>query len=94
LLCGFGVSCVSPLVFSLAGKSVEFGNATALASISSISYLGFLMVPPAIGFISEAVGIRLAFAAVGLLAGIMILLVSGIRENDNKIEEHVEEALP
>ncbi|RZJ28661.1 MAG: MFS transporter [Flavobacterium sp.] len=93
LLCGFGVSCVSPLVFTLAGRSVNLGNATALASISTLSYMGFLMVPPLIGFISEGAGIRVAFAVIGALAAVMIGLVSGIRRNDKKMESHVEEAL-
>jgi fucose permease len=93
MLCGFGVSCVSPLVFSLAGRSVDLGSATALASISSISYLGFLMVPPLIGFISEGFGIRIAFASIAVLAGVMILLVSRIRENHRGVEEHTEETL-
>jgi MFS family permease len=94
LLCGFGVSCVSPLVFSLAGRSVKFGSAAALASISSISYLGFLMVPPLVGFISEGAGIRVAFASIGIMAIVMIVLTSGIRQDDREVEEHTEEALP
>jgi MFS family permease len=93
LLCGFGVSCVSPLVFSLAGRTANLGSATALASISSISYLGFLMVPPLVGFISEGAGIRIAFAIIGVLAGIMIFLAAGIRQDDREVEEHTEEAL-
>lgn len=93
LLCGFGVSCVSPLVFSLAGRAADLGSPAALASISSISYLGFLVVPPLVGFISEGIGIRAAFAIVAVLAGVMVLLVAGIRENDDHIEEHPEETL-
>lgn len=93
MLCGFGVSCVSPLVFSIVGRSAELGSASALASISSISYLGFLMVPPLIGFISDAFGIRFAFGVIALLAAVMIVLVAGIRETDRKIVERAEEAL-
>lgn len=93
LLCGFGVSCVSPLVFSLARRSVKLGSATALASISSISYLGFLMVPPLVGFISQGAGIRVAFAIIGTLAFAMIFLVLGIRRDDRKIRPHSEESL-
>ena len=94
VLCGFGVSCVSPLVFSMAGRSVKFGSATALASISSISYLGFLMVPPLVGFISEGLGIRVAFGVVASLAAVMIWLVSGIKRKDQTVDERPEEALP
>jgi fucose permease len=64
-----------------------------LASISSISYLGFLMVPPSIGFISEAVGIRFAFGVIATLAAVMVFLISRIRNNEKVVEEHTEEAL-
>jgi len=93
LLCGFGVSCVSPLVFSIVGQQADLADATALASISSISYLGFLMVPPLVGFISEGLGIRFAFGVVAALAAGMIVLVSRIGQTDRKIVEHPEEAL-
>jgi MFS family permease len=93
LLCGLGVSCISPLVFSLAGHSGSSSSASALASISSISYLGFLLVPPTVGFISEGAGIRVAFGIVGMLAAVMVWLVSRIGVNERVIEEHVEETL-
>jgi fucose permease len=93
MMTGFGVSCISPLVFSLAGKSVDLSSASALASISSISYLGFLLVPPVIGFLSEAAGIRVSFGIIALLAALMVLLVTRIRENDDHVEEHAEETI-
>jgi MFS family permease len=71
ILTGFGVSCVVPLVFSLAGKSKSLSSASALASISTIGYLGFLLVPPTVGYVAQAAGIRLSF-------GLMAVLGSGI----------------
>ena len=43
LLTGFGVSCVVPFVFSLAGKIPMSNPGAALASISSLGYLGFFL---------------------------------------------------
>lgn len=78
---GLGVACIIPLVFSMAGKSENLSSTSALASISTVGYLGFLMVPPLVGFVAEAAGMRVAFALIGLLASAMIWLVSTIKES-------------
>ena len=80
ILIGLGISCISPLVFGLAGRSSVYSSSSSLASISSISYLGFLTVPPLIGFISEVTSIRVSFGIIAALAGIMIVLISKIKE--------------
>jgi MFS family permease len=82
ILVGLGVSCIVPLVFSLAGKSTSMSSARALASISTISYLGFLIVPPLVGFIAEAAGIRASFGIIALMGGIVIWMVSKIKEGE------------
>ncbi|MEZ0130672.1 MFS transporter [Flavobacterium sp. LBUM151] len=86
IMIGFGISCISPLVFGLAGKSALHSSASSLASISSISYLGFLAVPPLIGFISEVTSIRISFGIIAAFAGIMIVLISKIKEESNVVE--------
>lgn len=93
MMVGLGVSCIYPLVFSLAGQSVNLGSARALASISSISYLGFLVVPPLIGLVSELAGIRISFGTIALLAAVMVVLISRIKTDSHTIEEHTEEAV-
>ncbi|WP_394773088.1 MFS transporter [Flavobacterium sp.] len=91
LMTGFGISCISPLILSLAGKSAKEGSARTLASISSISYLGFLVVPPIIGFISEAASIRVAFGIITALALIMIVLIKRIKQDSKTVIEHTQE---
>ncbi len=79
MLIGFGVSCVVPLVFSIAGKSKAMGTGAAVAAISTVGYFGFLIVPPLIGYISHAAGLRWAFACMSLLGAsitVMILLMN------------------
>nr|WP_255670501.1 MFS transporter [Mucilaginibacter sp. UR6-11] len=80
ILVGLGVSCIVPMVFQMAGKSTTMSSGTALASISSIGYLGFLMVPPFVGFIAEAWGLRWSFGLIALLGALVIVLVNNIRE--------------
>jgi len=82
ILVGLGVSCIVPLVFSLAGKSTSMSSARALASISTISYLGFLIVPPLVGFVAQAAGIRASFGIIALMGGIVIWMVSKIKEDE------------
>lgn len=71
---GLGVSCVNPLVFSLAGKSPTLGNGSAIAAVSTVGYFGFLIVPPLVGFIAEAASLRWAFALIATLG----LVISGL----------------
>ncbi|MFV8466254.1 MFS transporter [Flavobacterium sp. LB1P62] len=79
---GIGVSCVVPLIFSIAGKSKGLSNGNALTSISTIGYLGFLIVPPMVGFISEILSMKWAFLIMAFLGVIMILMVNQIREEN------------
>jgi MFS family permease len=67
LLVGFGVSSVVPIVYGLAGKSKTMSPGTALASVSTIGFLGFLIGPPVIGFIAQAVSLRWSFTLIGIL---------------------------
>jgi MFS family permease len=67
LLVGFGVSSVVPLCYAMAGKSKKLVPSLAIASVSSIGFLGFLMGPPLIGFIAQAVSLRLSFTVIACL---------------------------
>jgi len=80
LLVGFGVSSVVPLVYSLAGRSKTMLPGIALASVSSIGFLGFLIGPPIIGFIAEASSLRLSFITVALLGLGTTFLAGKVRQ--------------
>jgi MFS family permease len=67
ILVGFGVSCIVPMVFSLAGKSKSMSSSSALASISTVGYLGFVLVPPLVGFIAQTASLRWSFAIIACL---------------------------
>jgi MFS family permease len=89
LLVGFGVSSVVPIVYGLAGKSKTMSPGTALASVSTIGFLGFLIGPPVIGFIAQAISLRWSFTLIGILgfgtavlAGKLKLPPSG-KDNDD-----------
>jgi len=80
VLIGFGVSCVVPLVFSIAGKSKTMSSGSAIASVSTVGYLGFLMVPPVVGFIAQAASLRWSFAVMAALGGLMVFMVGKVED--------------
>lgn len=82
LAVGFGVSSIVPMVYSAAGKHSKLAPGLALAAVSSISFLGFLMGPPLIGYIAELFSLRYSFAVIGLLGISISLLVSKIQALD------------
>ncbi len=67
LMVGFGVSSVVPVVYGLAGKSTNMTPSAALAAVSTISFLGFLIGPPVIGFIAELSSLRISFLVIAVL---------------------------
>ena len=67
LLVGFGVSSVIPLVYSAAGRSKTLSPGVALAAVSTIGFLGFLLGPPMIGFIAQAFSLRWSFTLIAFL---------------------------
>jgi MFS family permease len=68
MLVGFGVSSVIPTIYGTVGRAAEPGQTSiALASVSSIGFFGFLIGPPIIGFLSQAIGLRWAFLSISLL---------------------------
>lgn len=82
LLVGLGVSSVVPILYSQAGKSTTMNAGMALASVSSIGFLGFFMGPPLIGFIAEAFGLQWSFGIIALL-GFGTTILAGITKFKN-----------
>jgi MFS family permease len=79
LLVGLGVSTNIPNVFSLAGSHKTMNTSTALASISSISYLGFLLGPPIIGYISEVSNLRISYVLIAFFGLMISFMVSRLK---------------
>lgn len=74
LLIGFGIASVVPLSYSSAGRATSVSPGVALALVSTIGFLGFLLGPPLIGFLAQIFSLRTAFGLVALVAmGIGVL---------------------
>lgn len=71
---GTGLSVAIPLLFSAAGSMAnsrfadQMAPAQAVAMVSGISYFGFIVGPPFIGFISDATTLQTALFIPALLA--------------------------
>ncbi|RYZ23550.1 MAG: MFS transporter [Chitinophagaceae bacterium] len=80
MLVGIGVSTVIPSLYSIAGRTAT-GSAAgiAIATVSGVGYLGFLMGPPLIGYISELSSLRVSLSVIGCFGLIVFLLVSKLK---------------
>lgn len=78
MLVGLGVSSIVPSVYSAAGRHTKVPPGIALATVASVSFLGFLMGPPLIGYISQTAGLRYSFAVIGIFGLGITLMVSRI----------------
>jgi MFS family permease len=79
MVVGLGVSSIVPTVYSAAGNQTRVPPGIALATVSSVSFLGFLMGPPLIGYISQLAGLRTSFAVVGIFGVGISLMVSRVK---------------
>jgi len=79
MLVGFGVSNVVPIIFNAAGNSKNVPPGIALTIVTSISFLGFLIGPPLIGFIAELTSLKYSFAIIGIFGIFISILVSRLK---------------
>jgi MFS family permease len=63
---GLGVAPIVPLVFSAAAR-VARSAGEGIAAVATVGYGGFLVGPPLIGLVADAVDLRLSLLAVGVL---------------------------
>jgi MFS family permease len=79
LVVGFGVASLIPVSYSIAGRSKLYSPSVALALVSTISFFGFLIGPPLIGFIADLFDLKVSFLLVAL-NGIGIFILSSVRK--------------
>lgn len=75
MLVGLGVACCVPTVYSLAGKHPTIPAGMALAIVSSISFLGFLMGPPLIGYVAEFTNLKGSFTLFSVFGIAMVVMI-------------------
>ncbi|HEX3683693.1 MAG TPA: MFS transporter [Bryobacteraceae bacterium] len=61
---GAGFSVIIPLVFGSGGRVERISPGTGIATVTGIGYIGFLVGPPLIGFLSQLFTLRYALGVV------------------------------
>lgn len=79
MIIGFGTAGIVPTIYSIAGKRTKISTSIALTIVSSVSFLGFLIGPPVIGYISSVTNLRYSYALIGLFGICIVILVSRIK---------------
>lgn len=79
LTMGIGLSTVIPMLFTQAGEIAksrfegQVAPSEGVAMVSGIAYFGFLVGPPTLGFLGDAIGLRWAMLVPAVLALVMAL---------------------
>lgn len=76
---GLGMSCVVPIVFSAAASIPGISPGSGIASVSSMGYFGFMVGPPAIGFVAEEFGLNYGLGLVVVLSLLFGASAKGIK---------------
>ena len=63
---GAGVSLNAPIIFGLAGRRPDAG--TAVATVTTLGYLGLLVGPPLVGLVAQASSLRVSFVVLAAIA--------------------------
>jgi MFS family permease len=81
---GAGYSSIIPLVFAAGGRVNKTSDGAGVATVSGIGYLGFLVGPPAIGFISQLTSLRFGLGFVASLTVLAAILVGLVQRTGGK----------
>ncbi|HZD71735.1 MAG TPA: MFS transporter, partial [Actinomycetes bacterium] len=73
-LLGAGLSCLIPIVFSVTGSISGLPSGAAIAAISTVGYLGFIVGPPLIGGLGELLTLPAALGVVVALTMLVALM--------------------
>lgn len=88
MIIGFGTCSIVPTIYSIAGQKTKISTSMALTIVSSISFIGFLLGPPVIGYISHLTNLRYSYALIGLFGLCIVFLTARINVfKSDKVEE-------
>ena len=79
MLVGIGVSSIVPTVYSAAGKNTKVPTSIALTTVTSVSFLGFLIGPPMIGYIAELTSLKYSFGLIAFFGFFITILVTRLK---------------
>ena len=74
---GVGISLNAPIVFGFAGRRPD--AATAVATVTTIGYVGLLVGPPLVGGIAQATSLRVSFVVLAVVAAAVAAAATRLR---------------
>jgi len=66
-----------PIVFGIAGRRPDAGS--AVATVTTIGYLGLLVGPPLVGGVAQATSLRVSFLALAVIAAAVAAATTRLR---------------
>jgi MFS family permease len=81
---GAGLACSFPLILSAAARTPGVAANTAIAAMATLGYTGFLVGPPLIGTVAEAVTLRGALGLLGIV-GVLVAVFGSAVERRPKV---------
>jgi fucose permease len=79
---GLGAAPLFPVVFHAAGNLPGLSTGHGVAVVAWASRLGFLVVPPLVGLVGDAVSVRAGLAVVPAAGLLLVLLAGAVRGTD------------
>ena len=76
-LAGAGISLTAPIVFGIAARRPDAGS--AVATVTTIGYLGLLVGPPLVGGIAQATSLRMSFLTLAVIAAGVAVATTRLR---------------
>jgi MFS family permease len=76
---GAGFSVIIPLVFGSGGRIENVSPGAGIATVTGLGYVGFIVGPPTIGFLSELVTLRWALGVVVVCCLVAAVLSGTLR---------------
>lgn len=76
MLVGAGISSVVPMIYSAAGRSTTMQPGAAIAAVSTISFVGFLIGPPVIGLLAEVSSLKISFLFLAAMAALVVVFTT------------------
>ena len=76
-LAGAGIALNAPIVFGFAGRKPD--AATAVATVTTLGYVGLLVGPPLVGGVAQATSLRVSFVVLALVAATVVVAATRLR---------------
>lgn len=75
---GAGYSSIIPLAFAAGGRKGPVSEGQGVATVSGTGYMGFLVGPPLIGFLSQLISLRAGLGLLVLLGAVAAALAGAV----------------